>query len=174
MKLLLLFLKKFIFIIFIIAFTYSCATSQNFISKGEIYSGMSKTSLRNLLLSVYPNEDPFIPGSFSEYNSLKSGEIISGSGKKIFYVFKNVNTPLDCGMFLCKYGNGTLKSWHYSLPDARASLISDKKLSNQEQPVISNIDEDDPVDDLNKLIKDFENGKITEEEFNEQKRNILN
>ena len=50
---------------------YGCASTESLISDGQVYKGMSKTSLRNLLLDVYPSEDPFVYGSFSEYNSSK-------------------------------------------------------------------------------------------------------
>ena len=74
--------------------TIGCSTTQSIISDGKLYSGMSKESLRNALLDVYPSEDPFIYGSFSEYNTYKKKEIISGSDKKLFYVFKNVNKSI--------------------------------------------------------------------------------
>ncbi len=165
--------KKFYLFLSVLIFTYGCATSQNLISQGEIYNGMTKKSLRNVLLDVYPNEDPFIPGSFSEYNRTKKSEIISGSSKKLFYVFKNVNKSLDCGLLLCKYGDGKLTSWHYSLSQARASLVKTQTISKQTQPKINNISDKDPIESLNKLIQDFENGKISEEEFNTKKQEIL-
>ena len=53
-------LKKVYHIINILIFTYSCATTESIISDGKLYTGMSKESLRNILLDVYPGEDPFI------------------------------------------------------------------------------------------------------------------
>lgn len=157
--------------------TIGCSTTQSIISDGKLYSGMSKESLRNALLDVYPSEDPFIYGSFSEYNTYKKKEIISGSDKKLFYVFKNVNKSVDCGVFLCKNGDGKLVSWHYSLSSARAALVSKDKVINQEQPVINSItssNNDDHIDALNKLIDDLESGKISKNDFNKKKAEILN
>ena len=105
---------------------------------------------------MFISEDAFIPDSFSEYNYSIKKEIISGSGKKLFYVFKNVNKPIDCGLILCKYGDGTLVSWHYNLSDAREALISNKNVDNQKQPVIESIssnDSKDHIDALNELIE---------------------
>ena len=163
-------------LIIIFLFFYGCATTESILSDGKLYKGMSKESLRNVLLDVYPSEDAFIPDSFSEYNYSIKKEIISGSGKKLFYVFKNVNKPIDCGLILCKYGDGTLVSWHYNLSDAREALISNKNIDNQKQPVIESIssnDSKDHVDALNELIEDFKSGKITESEFNTKKADIL-
>ena len=58
-------IKKLILIFFLL---YGCATTESIISDGKLYSGMSKESLRNVLIDVYPSEDAFIPDSFSEYN----------------------------------------------------------------------------------------------------------
>ncbi len=169
-------LKKFIILLNILIFTYSCATTESIISDGKLYTGMSKESLRNILLDVYPGEDPFITDSFSEYDFSNKKEIISGSSKKLFYVFKNVNKPIDCGLILCKYGDGRLVSWHYSLASARAALTSTESTTNQEQPqikTISSSSNEDHVDALNQLIEDLKSGKIDESEFNKKKSDIL-
>ena len=169
-------LKKFFIFLILSFFTYSCATTENIISGGKIYSGMSKESLRNILLDVYPSEDPFVPNSFSEYDFSAKKEIISGSSKKLFYLFKEVNKPIDCGLIFCKYGNGRLVSWHYTLSEARNALISTESATNQEQPQIKNTSSsvnEDYVDALNKLIEDFKLGKINENEFNRKKADIL-
>ena len=169
-------LKKLFLLFLILVFVHGCATTQSLISDGKLYTGMSKESLRNLLVDVYPSEDAFIPGSFSEQNLSKKKEIISGSGKKLFYVFKNVNKPVDCGLILCKYGDGSLVSWHYTLSAARAALVTDKNTTNQEQPQIMSKSSDknkDHIDALNQLIEDLESGKISESEFNQKKAQIL-
>ncbi len=169
-------LKKFVILFTILVFLYSCATTENIISGGKIYTGMSKESLRNILLDVYPSEDPFVPNSFSEYDFSAKKEIISGSSKKLFYLFKDVKKPIDCGLIFCKYGNGRLVSWHYTLFEARAALTSTESATNQEQPQIKNISsstDEDYVDALNKLIEDFKLGKINESDFNKKKANIL-
>lgn len=155
---------------------YGCASTESLISDGQVYKGMSKTSLRNLLLDVYPSEDPFVYGSFSEYNSSKKKEIISGSNKNIFYVFKDVNKPMNCGLILCKSGDGKLVSWHNNLSQARAFLLNDDKDIKQDQPEIKTISTSnnrDHVDILNELIEDLESGKITQSEFNQKKAELL-
>jgi hypothetical protein len=166
-------IKKLILIFFLL---YGCATTESIISDGKLYSGMSKESLRNVLIDVYPSEDAFIPDSFSEYNYSEKKEIISGSSKKLFYVFKNVNKPIDCGLILCKYGDGTLVSWHYNLSNARNALTSNKNINSQQQPIIKNISSNnnkDHVDALNELIEDLKSGKIDEFEFNKKNDDIL-
>ncbi len=106
----------------------------------------------------------------------KKKEIVSGSNKKIFYVFKNVNKKIDCGLFLCKYGDGRLVSWHYSLSSARAALSTNESITRQEQPQIKNIstsNNEDHIEALNQLIEDLNSGKISESEFNKKKAEIL-
>ena len=67
---------------------YGCASTESLISDGQVYKGMSKTSLRNLLLDVYPSEDPFVYGSFSEYNSSKKKKLFQGLIKIFFMCLK--------------------------------------------------------------------------------------
>lgn len=169
--------KKILFLIIISILTFGCATTDSLISEGKVYSGMSKTSLRNLLLDVYPNEDPFIYGSFSEFDYSNNIEIISGSNRNVFYVFKDVKTPVKCGLIICKYGDGKLLSWHYSINSARTALTDNNKFEDSQQPKISKVsssNNQDHVDALNKLIEDFQSGKISQTEFNKKKSEILN
>ena len=170
------FLKKFFSLIFILIFFYGCATGTSVVTSGEVYRNMSKNDLRNVLFKVYPGDDPFISGSFSKYDSSKKKEIVAGESRKVYYVFKNVSKPIKCGLVYCNYGNGKLESWHFNYSDALASL-TEKKQQIKKQPklVTKSIDSSDNsyVEKLDKLIEDFENGKITEEEFNSKKAEIL-
>ena len=152
-----------------------CVTGSSIISEGNIYSGMSKGELRTKLLRTYMGDDPFISCSFSNFDFTKKNEIISGANKKVFFVFENVDKPIKCG-FLCDYGNGKLKSWHYSYIEAKNSLTKDiKQIQKQPKLILSSNDNSNEnyIKLLNNLIKDFENGIITEEEFNKKKSEIL-
>jgi len=161
----------------IIALT-SCVTGSSVVSKGNVYSGMSKSDLRSKLLRTYVGDDPFLPNQHkSSYDSSKKIEIIWGSSANVFYVFENVYKPISCGIILCNEGNGVLKSWHFTLGEAKSSLISKKKIVQKKQPKISvssNSGSDlDYIKELNKLIVDLESGKITQKEFNTKKSEIL-
>jgi len=169
--------QKIKFVIFLLL--TGCATGETLINQGEIYQGMSKNSLRDRMLTTYPGDDPFLYGSFSNFNYSKGTEIIAGFSKKVFYVFEDVNKPVKCGIIICDYGNGRLVSWHYSLQSANQSLIEEKKPVQKKQPklVVSTNNEEEKTDyirELNNLIEDLENGKITKEEFNRKKVELLN
>jgi len=89
---------------------------------------------------------------------------------------ENVYKPVKCGVILCDYGDGKLKSWHYSLNDAITSLTKQtKQVKKQPKLIASSTDNSnkDYILELNNLIKDFENGSISEEEFNRKKAEIL-
>jgi hypothetical protein len=164
-----------IFVLFTLTFLYGCASGVSIINNNEIYVGMSKSQLRNVHLKTYMGDDPFISGSFSNFDFTKKNEIISGANKKVFFVFENVDKPIKCG-FLCDYGNGKLKSWHYSYIEAKNSLTKDiKQIQKQPKLILSSNDNSNEnyIKLLNNLIKDFENGIITEEEFNKKKSEIL-
>ena len=166
---------------FLITFTIaltSCVTGSSVISKGNVYTGMSKDDLRSKLLRTYMGDDPFLPKQHkNSYDSSKKIEIIWGSSANVFYVFENVYKPMKCGVILCNEGNGVLKSWHFTLGEARSSLNSKKKIVQKKQPKISvstsSSSSIDHVEELNKLINDLENGKITQKEFNKKKNEIL-
>ena len=91
-------------------------------------------------------------------------------------MFKNVNKPINCGLLLCKSGDGKLVSWHNNLSQARAFLLNEDKDIKQDQPEIKTISTSnnrDHVDILNELIEDLESGKITQSEFNQKKAELL-
>jgi hypothetical protein len=160
----------------LLLFVYGCATGTSIVNNGEVYAGMSKIKLRNVHFKTFPVDDPFLPDSFSKYDSIKRTEIISGSSQKVFYVLENVYKPVKCGVILCDYGDGKLKSWHYSLNDAITSLTKQtKQVKKQPKLIASSTDNSnkDYILELNNLIKDFENGSISEEEFNRKKAEIL-
>ena len=165
-------------LLILILFVFGCATGTSIVSSGSIYQGMSKQKVRSELLSSYPGDDPFINGRGQDYRKSDNKEIIWGSSGKVYYVFKDVTIPHSCGLILCNNGNGTLESWHYTLSDARNSIkIKDKKVLNKKKPkltVTSNNNANiDYIKELNILIKEYENGVITEEEFSKKKSEIL-
>ena len=124
-------IKKLLGIVVLGLLLSSCATTDSIISSGKVKKNISKSELSDAFITSYPGEDPSIPGGGSEFFSEINFEIIWGSNKNKFYVFKNVSEPISCGIILCKYGNGTLETWHSSLKDARASLP--KKLIKETQ-----------------------------------------
>jgi hypothetical protein len=157
-------------------FLVACATGSELISQGEVRKGMSKSQLRSALNMSYPSDDPFVGGSFSKLFSTLNKEIIYGSGKKQFYVFRNVSVPAKCGFWSCEYGNGYLENWFYSYQSA-VDFIKNKKQSEakvkEKKPLVIKKVEVSTMKQLNKLVEDYKSGKITEEEFNLGKKKIL-
>lgn len=128
-------MKKVVLILLMPIILYGCATGSSVVNSGTVYEGMSKQQLRNKLFSTYPGDDPFISGHGQDYRRSENKEIIWGYSNNIFYVFKNVTKPVDCGFWGCDYGNGQLESWHYSLSAAKDSLKpKTKKVVKKEQP----------------------------------------
>ncbi len=158
-------------------FLVACATGSELISQGEVRKGMSKSQLRSALNMSYPSDDPFVGGSFSKLFSTLNKEIIYGSGKKQFYVFRNVNTPKKCGDWTCSNGDGYYDSYFYSLKAAEDYLNPKKVITKQKKKkplLVKTSSETDIVEQLEKLIKELKDGRISEEEFNLKKRKLLN
>jgi len=155
----------------------SCATGVELIEKGNIKVGMSKQQLRDVLFYAYTGDDPFLGASHSEIFYQYKKEIIYGSSKNIFYVFRNVTSQMKCGTWACDYGNGYLENWFYSLNNAR-NYIQKKESFKPKIEVVkeskkTSTQDDDTMDQLNKIVEDYKSGKITEEEFNKKKKEIL-
>ena len=100
-------MKKFLAILVLGLLLSGCATTDSIVSSGKLKTDMSKSDLESVFFSSYAGDDPFIPGGGSSFFPNSGKEIIWGSNKKMFYVFKNVSKPVSCGTFLCKVGNGT-------------------------------------------------------------------
>ena len=115
-------MKKLLGILVLGLLLSGCATTDSIVSSGKLKTDMSKSDLESVFFSSYAGDDPFIPGGGSSFFPNSGKEIIWGSNKKMFYVFKNVSKPVSCGTFLCKVGNGTLERWYYGLENARASI----------------------------------------------------
>ena len=160
--------------ILILLFTFllaACATSSQLISSGDVRSGMSKAELQSVLFMTYPSEDPFINTGISKMFYKENKEIIYGSAQTVFYVFRNVTKPIKCG-WICDYGNGYLEKWFYSYSDA-ANYITKKKTPKVKAKKKIIKKDKDVVDNLNKLIEEYQYGKISKEEFASKKAEIL-
>ena len=120
-------MKKLLGVVVVFLLLVGCATTASIVSSGKIKKNISKSQLQDAFLVSYPGDDPFIPGSGSEYYSDIDTEIIWGENIKKYYVFRYVSEPVSCGILLCKLGNGTLESWHNTLDEARASLPKKEK-----------------------------------------------
>jgi hypothetical protein len=121
-------MKKLLGIVVLCLLLVGCATTESIVSSGKIKKNISKSQLQDAFIVSYPGDDPFIPGSGSEYYSDIDTEIIWGENIKKYYVFRYVSEPVSCGILLCKLGNGTLVSWHNTLNEARASLPKKEKI----------------------------------------------
>ena len=160
--------------IFVLA---ACATGSQIISSGDVRIGMSKAELRSALYMSYPSEDPFLSSGISKMFYKENKEIIYGSAQTIFYVFRNVNTPKKCGDWTCSNGDGYYDSYFYSLKAAEDYLNPKKVITKQKKKkplLVKTSSETDKVSQLEKLIKELKDGRISEEEFNLKKRKLLN
>ncbi len=152
-------------------FLAACTTGSQKISSGDVRSGMSKGELRTALSMTYPSEDPFLTSGISKMFYNENKEIIYGSAQTVFYVFRNVTKPIKCG-WICDYGNGYLEKWFYSYSDA-ANYITKKKTPKVKAKKKIITKDKDVVDNLNKLIEEYQSGKISKEEFTSKKAEIL-
>ena len=170
-----------VLLIFSLLFLFSCTTGEKLISSGKIQKGLSKQDMRGKFMSSTLSEDPFLPEGGRLYFSETKTEIIYPSSKSYFYVFTNVFKPMKCGNWACDLGNGYYDSWHVSIPAARKYIDETygnkkkivTKIKKKELPKISQPKSTEKIDKLEALIKNFESGKISREEFNRQKKELL-
>lgn len=138
---------------------------------------MNKDQLRNVFFKSYLSEDPFIDDSFKRYYSNQNKEILAGSSQSIFFVFKNVTKPSKCGFLSCDYGNGTLESYHFNFNQAENSIIQSNTKNTSIVKNNTNTTTDpikgDALQQLLELSRDFKSGKISEQEFESKKAEIL-
>ena len=113
-------------------FLSACASNDKIVNSGKLKQNLTKSELQDVLFNSYPGDDPFIPGGGSLFINENNAEIIWGSNKNTYYVFRFVSETVSCGMVLCKLGNGGLESWHSSLKAAKASLPK-KELNQTDQ-----------------------------------------
>ena len=125
-------MKKLLRIVFLGLLLSACASNDKIVNSGKLKQNLTKSELQDVLFNSYPGDDPFIPGGGSLFINENNAEIIWGSNKNTYYVFRFVSETVSCGMVLCKLGNGGLESWHSSLKAAKASLPK-KELNQTEQ-----------------------------------------
>ena len=85
-----------------------------------------------------------------------------------------------CGILLCDFGDGLLEKTFFNYNEARRFVKGNEDIAVQKKTTVtieSNGQSDEvEVEDIVKLqnlIKDFESGKISEEEFNQKKAEII-
>ena len=172
---------RYILIFLGLLFLYSCTTGQELISSGKIQKGLSKQDMRSKFMSSTLSEDPFLPEGGRLYFSETKTEIVYPSSKSYFYVFTNVFKPMKCGNWACDPGNGYYDSWHVSIAAAKKYINEtygknkgvSKKKKNKELPKISQPNSTAKIDKLQLLINKFESGNISRDEFNRQKKKLL-
>ena len=132
-------------------------------------------------MSTTINEDPFLPDGGRLYFSDTKTEIIYPASKSYFYIFTNVFEPMKCGNWTCDLGNGYYDTWHVSIPAARKYIEETygkkkkvlKKETKKKLPKLSKPNSTEKIDNLQELINKFENGSISRQEFNKQKKILL-
>ena len=177
-------MNKLLFIILI--FVYSCSTGSQLAQKDKIKSGMTKFEVDWVLYTKAFWHQILIPTAYREYFAKERKEILASDRKikDIYYVFRNVNTPVKCGWMLCKEGDGILDKTFSNYSAAVKYATGKKKEPKKSLTIVENNETEEInfaadgnqetiVNDLSKLIEDYKSGKITKEEFNRQKAEIL-
>ena len=108
---------------------------------------------------------------------IKTKKSQQGLPKAYFLFFKNVTKPFKCGFLLCDYGNGTLESYHFNYNQAVDSIIqsNQKNTSTVKNNTKTTTDpiKGDTLQQLLELSRDFKSGKISEQEYESKKAEIL-
>ena len=168
----------------ILLFLNACASGSSLVEKDLIKPGMTKLDV-NFVLAYRSFWDQItVPTAYREYFSEQKKEILAPDkkNKDIYYVFKNVYTPVTCGWVLCKEGNGTLEKTFSNYTKAIKFVTGEtkepKKTISIEQDgkveVIPSGDENKSVvSDLGRLIEEYKSGKISKTEFENKKKQIL-
>ena len=170
-------------VIFLFIFTIlvaSCSTGTKVVNSDKIKSGMTKIDVEFVLSFTAINYQAGIPTGYREYFSNLKKEILADEKKQVYYVYKNVFTPVTCGFLLCNLGDGILEKTFFDYSDARNFVKGKEDIKIEPKSTITiesngQLDEVDSADivKLQSLIKDFESEKITEEEFNKRKLEII-
>ena len=169
-------ISLFIFTIFI----SSCSTGTKLVNSDKIKPGMTKLDVEMELSFRAINYQAGIPSGYREYFSNLKKEILADDRKQVYYVYKNVFRPVTCGFLLCNLGDGILEKTFFNYNDARKFVKGKEETKIEPKKTVTiesngQLDEVDSADivKLQSLIKDFESGKITEEEFNKRKSEII-
>ena len=172
--------SKIILIFSITFFLSACSSGTKVVNSNKIKPGMSKDKV-NLVLYVNAMMGQItIPQSYREYFNSEKKEILGDDKGKVYYVFKNVYTPVKCGILICTTGDGILEKTFFSYSEARKFVKGQETIKVEPKTTVSienngqtNEVETADIDKLQTLIKDFESGKITEEEFNNKKSEVI-
>ena len=150
------------------------------VTSNKIKPGMTKLDVEWVLASRALIYQAALPAGYREYFSNLKKEILSDEQKQVYYVYKNVYTPVKCGILMCKLGDGILEKTFFNYSDARKFIKGDETIKIEPKTTVtienngqSNEVETADIDKLQTLIKDFESGKITEEEFYNKKSKII-
>ena len=159
------------------------ASSAKLIDKNKIRIGMNKFDV--FLVFAYQSilENPFLPTAYREYFKEERKEILSDDNdKNIYYVFEYVNKPVTCGFWVCREGDGRLAKIAYNYNDARNYIKKDNKKTYQPKKTVTIVEngqtkelsfDNDILTQIKKLAKDYEDGKITEAQFEMKKKELL-
>ena len=171
---------KLIFLFIFTILVASCSTGTKVVNSDKIKSGMTKIDVEFVLSFTAINYQAGIPTGYREYFSNLKKEILADEKKQVYYVYKNVFTPVTCGFLLCNLGDGILEKTFFDYSDARNFVKGKEDIKIEPKSTITiesngQLDEVDSADivKLQSLIKDFESEKITEEEFNKRKLEII-
>tara|TARA_Y100001970_G_scaffold284438_2_gene401812 strand:- start:664 stop:1197 length:534 start_codon:yes stop_codon:yes gene_type:complete len=176
-------MKKLLFVT--LFFLYSCSTGSQLVEKKIIKPGMTKLDV-NFILSYRTFWDQIsVPTAYREYFSKEKKEILAPDkkNKDIYYVFRNVYQPVTCGWVLCKEGDGILDKTFSNYSMAAKYVTGEKKEPKKSLTIVENDttqevnfvaeSKETVVDELSKLINEYKSNKITKEEFDRRKEEIL-
>lgn len=176
--------KKNAYLILIFVICVSCATGSSLVNKNIIKPGMTKLDLNWILASRTFWDQITVPTAYREYFPSQKKEILAPDkkNKDIYYVFKNVYKPVKCGWVLCNEGDGVLDKTFFNYSGAIQYVTGDvkkpkKTISIEENGKVAVIPSGSKkgtmVSDLGNLIESFKSGKISKQEFEKRKEEIL-
>tara|TARA_A100001015_G_C14989909_1_gene713375 strand:- start:681 stop:1232 length:552 start_codon:yes stop_codon:yes gene_type:complete len=176
--------KRAILYIIICFFLTGCFASTNSLIQNEkIRLGMTKYQLNGVFAFQSILENPLIPTAYREYFDKEKKEILSDdNNRNAYYVFTNVYDQVTCGWVMCKLGDGRLDRIFYNYNDAINYVKETDKVNYKPKNYITikqgdkkeKISSDtNTLAEIRKLAKDYEDGKISETEFEKKKKELL-
>ena len=174
-------LLKIISVLSFLIFLSGCFSSgAKLVNSNKIKPGMTKIDVEWVLASRALMYQAALPEGYREYFSSSRKEILSDEQNQVYYIYKNVYTPVKCGFLMCDLGDGILEKTFFNYSDARKFIKGEEKIKIMPKTTVtienngqSNEVESEDIIKLQVLIKDFESGKITEEEFIAKKSKII-
>ena len=152
-------LKKILFfsLVFLVL---SCSTGTKVVNSNKIKPGMTKTKVNMVLYVNAMMDQIIIPQSYREYFSFKNKEILGDDKGRVYYVFKNVTTPVSCGWLMCLPGNGYLEKTFFNYQEAVKFVTGDNKEKKKTITIVEDGKEtevssdDEMMEKLTKLAED--------------------